>query len=519
MLFLSARGVLAEQNPPGRLALHPASAMVRLTGPGAADLPAEAQRYEVELARNESEAFQVLVQRAGDAQSAGPAQVEAGIQPLSKAETQPVLRAYQVLDVHYTGPAHHPQFKVPVRNVGWIPDVCLPGRLALAEAHKRSVTFLFDVHAPATLQLAAPTVFEYRISFRESPEAPAANLNVSVRVYPFALPRRLPFRTSVTWNWGIEKYLGRKLTDAERLAWLDFFLDYRFTPASFWARGPDFSDSELAHIVQRGGNVFQVCANLGKRPLTDQQKTELTPKLRAWRQTMETAGALRDCYALVADEPDEKQFPVIRANAEWLKSMFPEVRIWVATAPRMELLDVVDAWDVVTAASTALYEPHKFTPENYALARRAAKKPEYWWFYSVEPYAPHPNARLDDQLVDARAIGSLSFAQGVDGFEYFWATDWESNVGLKAVPYPQKAARWQPGLAGAGILCYPDQNGMPSPSLRLINLRDGLEDWAVWDMAPDCSRAALAQAARNPDALARLRHEIYEALARRMAGQ
>lgn len=499
---------------PGALTLHPASAMVRIGGASGVPAPPQAGRYELELAGNESEALQVLVRRRGANGGAGKtARVDVDIWALAARPGGPMFRVYQVLDVHHTGPAKHPRFQVPTRNLGWVPDVCLPTHQAVAQAHRpEEVTFLLDVYAG---RWTTAGDWRYRVSFRHAhADAPAAVLDLTVHVRPFALPVPLPFKTAVTWNWGIEKYLGRKLTEKDRLAYLGFFLRHRFTPAAFWSIGPDLSPAEIAYVLKGGGNVFQLYGRGGKRLLTDQQKAALAPKLRQWRATMTQAGALDCCYALVADEPAEDKIPIIRANARWLKSVFPELRIWVATRPRKELLDVVDCWDVVTAASTDFYRPHCYVAEDVQMVQKAPGRPEYWWFFSVEPYAPHANARIDDVLVDSRAIGAMSFAAGVDGFEYFWATDWRACADLRDVPWPAKASRWKLGLSGAGQLCYPGDDGRPIPSLRLINLRDGMEDWAALALAGGDLRSLVPAGVRDPEQLAALRAKVYRRLSR-----
>ena len=506
----------------GGLRLHPASAMVRIGGPGGIATPPARGSYTLTLAGNESEAMQVRVTSAADPRPlAVGVTVETLPPPAGAGETpsayQPTVTAYQVLAVHHPGPAEHASFQVPKRNVGWIPDVCLPATTAVAQPHEpEAVTFLFDVHASPIDPSGGPVTRTVRLSFRRqgAPAEAAAQLHLTVAVHPYNLPRRLPFKTAVTWNWNIDKYLGRSLTEAERAAYLGFFGRHRFTPASFWSIGPDMSEDEVRRVRDAGGNVFQLFGRGGRRALTDQQKQDLAPKLAGWREMMKRAGALDDCYALVADEPAEEYIPNIRDTAAWLKGVFPEVHIWVATAPRKDLLDVVDCWDVVTAASTELYAAHCHSPAGLAMARAAPGKPEYWWFYSVEPYAPHANARLDDALVDSRAIGWMSYAAGVDGFEYFWATDWAANADLRDVPWPAKAARWKTGLSGAGQLCYPDDAGLPIPSLRLINLRDAMEDWAAFTQAGPAFRQKAPPEVRDPRRLAQLRHAADLAVGR-----
>jgi len=494
--------------------LHPTSAMVRIGGPGGAAAPPRAERYVMHVARNEAEAFQVLVRPARDLPGEAFA-VEARVEVdrPCKSTAWPRLRLYQVLDVHHTGPAEHKTFKVPPRNLGWIPDVCWPTRRAVAQEHRPGeVTFLIDVYVPPGTTAGEWT---WRVSFdcRTVLGGPAG-LKLTVRVDPSELPVRLPFKTAVTWNWGIEKYLARKLTAAERLGYLDFFLRHRFTPASFWSIGPDLSDEEVRRVLAGGGNVFQLFGRGGRRRLTDKQKRDLAGKLPQWRAMMKQAGAIDYCYALVSDEPEEKHIPNLRDTAGWLKGIFPELKIWVATRPRKDLMNVVDCWDVVTAASTDFYRPHCYDAGELAEVRRWPGRPEYWWFYSVEPYGPHPNARIDDALVDSRAIGWMSFAAGVDGFEYFWATDWSANADLRDVPWPGKAGRWKLGLSGAGQLCYPGDDGLPIPSLRLVNLRDGMEDWAAFVQAGAALREAPAGNFRDPAGLAALRERARRTISR-----
>ncbi len=69
-------------------------------------------------------------------------------------------------------------------------------------------------------------------------------------------------------------------------------------------------------------------------------------------------------------------------------------------------------------------------------------------------------------------------------------TDWKDNKDTKDLPWPDRAARWKTGMSGAGTLCYPDERCLPMPSLRLVNLRDGLEDWALIEMAAPRTDAA-----------------------------
>ena len=74
------------------------------------------------------------------------------------------------------------------------------------------------------------------------------------------------------------------------------------------------------------------------------------------------------------------------------------------------------------------------------------------------------------------------------------------NAPLATIAYTEKAERWDVGLSGAGQLCYPMETGgqcRPIPSLRLVCLREAMEDWAIFRLAGiDAVRSILEPA--NP---------------------
>jgi hypothetical protein len=103
-------------------------------------------------------------------------------------------------------------------------------------------------------------------------------------------------------------------------------------------------------------------------------------------------------------------------------------------------------------------------------------------------------------------------------------TDWSNNKAARDMPWPQRAAAWKTGLSGAGTLCYPDEKMLPMPSLRLVNLRDGLEDWALIELlagrddTPSKRQSLspvttdLASFTTDPDVLLRTRKQLIARL-------
>ena len=105
------------------------------------------------------------------------------------------------------------------------------------------------------------------------------------------------------------------------------------------------------------------------------------------------------------------------------------------------------------------------------------------------PVYPQPNLTLANRLVECRLIPWLAW-----------------NRGVRAI-FLGGVNRWQGNPAADGLLVYPGPTGQLYPSLRLVALRDGIEDyeylWLIWDRARQLRRRApddptgLAAAARQ----------------------
>jgi hypothetical protein len=465
--------------------LHPSSAMIRIGGADGAPVPPKAGSYRLEMVRNEREGFQFAVLPTAGA-------VAPCIRVRPESPDAPEVRFYQVLPVNHVAPPTKSDFLVPPRRLGQIPDVLMP----LKDGQGVKVTDTQPGEIPLTVYVEFHTTAKTQPGrYRYTAWVGAMvhdELRIVVDVHEPVLPDRLPFRTATTWNWSLDDYFGRPLKPEEKQAFWNFFLDQRLSPTAFFARTPDPSPTEAIALKDRGLSVMNLTFVGGKhpKPLTQQAKDKLGPQLRQWREELDKAGMLDVAVVLLADEPEADAAPVCRENARWFKEQFPEVKIWVATRPD-PAWDFADIFDPVTAFSTDFYKAHNHTDETFQWWRKTHPKGEYWWFHSVEPYGPYPNIRLDNLPIEARVSGWQNALYGVDGYEYFWMTDWKDNKDSRDIPWPQRAARWKTGMSGAGTLCYPDENGHPMPSLRLVNLRDGLEDWALVEkLAARSDRAA-----------------------------
>ena len=527
VLALSVWAVLLIALPAAAdVTLHPTSAMLRIGGADGSPNPPAADRYRMDVVRGEAEGLQVVVLPAGTGST------DIAVQVKRASTSAPAVRLYRVVSVRHTAPPTEGMFVVPPRRLGLVPDVLVPldvGERLTAERPSPGqppLTLYVEFTVGRDTALGEAT-YDLVVTAGQS----SRTLRVSVRVHDVTLPVRLPFRTAATWNWSLTTYYGRDLTVAEKRVFWDFCLDYRLSPCAFFSRMPDPDPSQLAELQGRGLSLVCLMQVSGRtpRPLSDKAKATYAPLLKRWRSQLDELGLLHDAVILLADEPPADSIDICRANAAFFKQHYPELKIWVATTPSPQWAAFADVFDVVTAHSTDLYARHSHDADAANQFRKLKPFPrgEYWWFHSVEPYAPYPNVRLDNLPIEARISGWQSALYGVDGYEYFWIAAWADNTETRDVAWPQRGSVWNTGLSGAGTLCYPDTTGRPLPSLRLVNLRDGIEDWALIEMlAPDRTDAArrswvapvttdLATFTVDPDVILGARRSVMVALAGR----
>ncbi|MBI3832578.1 MAG: DUF4091 domain-containing protein [Planctomycetes bacterium] len=507
--------------------LHPASAMVRIGGIGGT-LPKAAKAWTMDMVRGESEGLQCAIV-PGD----GEALPVDRVNLTARDAEGPAVRLYRVVAVEHAAPPTEGMFIVPPRRLGQIPDVLMPleGRAAAAQANpfKEGVaplTYYIEFHAAAECK---PGEFTYALEFETL--RGKAELKIKIRVHAVTLPARLPFRTAVCWNWSLKDYYCHALTPEEKKVFWNFCLDYRLSPNAFFGKEPDPAPAELVDLGKRGLSLVCLMQVSGRTPrlLTEKQKEQFGPLLKQWRAELEKQNLVNAAVVLLADEPKAGSEEICQANAKWLKEQFPELKVWLATRPSKAWSESVDVFDVVTASSTDLYKAHSHDDPALAWWRteRPFPKGEYWLFHSVEPYAPYANVRLDNLPIEARVSGWQCAAIGADGYEYFWIADWSGNLEGKETAWPERAKQWKTGLSGAGTLCYPDEKMRPLPSLRLVNLRDGFEDWALLEqLLPRAEHAdrrtwiepvskSLQEFSTDPEALLKARKRVIEQLEKR----
>jgi hypothetical protein len=133
----------------------------------------------------------------------------------------------------------------------------------------------------------------------------------------------------------------------------------------------------------------------------------------------------------------------------------------------------VDIWVPLT--------PSYDLPEAEEL-RREGK--QMWWYICLVPTHPYANWFIEYPAIESRLLmGAMSYKYQVDGFLYYLINNgWERNKQpISSGPYtnwdpascPNSKKKW---ANGDGNLIYPGPD-RPLSSIRLENIRDGLEDY------------------------------------------
>ncbi|HHX41387.1 MAG TPA: DUF4091 domain-containing protein [Armatimonadetes bacterium] len=376
----------------------------------------------------------------------------------------------------------HPEMKDALP--GWWPDPLLPvSHFDVPGGTTQSVWF--TLYAPPGTPAGT-----YRGEFTVTPEnAPAVRIPVEARVYGFTLPTQPRLKTAFALMDGFLETVYGPLTPELRRQYGDYVLRHRLNPDDISRTDPPALE-DLAHYATRGLNAFNV-QNLveprGKRawvcwsPIsvyTPQFKESLIQRLDPYVADLKRRGLASKAYVYSFDERGEEFWPILREYFGLVKERWgiPTLTTaYIAQDPAV-MKDLNIDWN---CPLTARYDLE-------AAERCRAAGLQVWAYVCCSPRYPYANWLADDPLVEARVIWWQAYHQKMDGMLYWGLNIW-GRASNKAPIDPEKdgpllsfgitlEASWADRLHGDGLLLYPGKDG-PIGSIRLANIRDGLEDY------------------------------------------
>lgn len=207
-------------------------------------------------------------------------------------------------------------------------------------------------------------------------------------------------------------------------------------------------------------------------------------------------------HVFAIDEPDVSRAGEVRELHELVKEADPRLRLLVTKeSSAREFRGSVDIW-------APNINPKYFHRADVVREARAGR--ETWWYPSITTWQPYPTLFIDELRPTPRALGWLAWQQGVRGFLYWSATHWQEVED----PFRDPGTYNETDVVGNGdgVLLYPGgpigMAGTPIPSVRLLQLRDGIEDHDLL-VAASCVGTATQR-----DALRRAARELAPALDR-----
>lgn len=359
---------------------------------------------------------------------------------------------------------------------------------------------------------------------------------VWLTVYDFTVPTRGHLKTAFALMQGyLEKIYGAEnVTPDLRQAYGDYLLAHHLNPGDISRTEPPVID-DIAHYQERGLNAFNVLNLVEPRgdrtwrcwsPLeayTPQLKRQIIASLDPYVAELKARGLAQGAYIYTFDERGADFFPVMREYFGMVKQRYGLPTLTTAKVPQ----DPAVMRDLNVDWNCPLTPAYSFDDAE----RCRATGLEVWAYVCLGPRYPYANFLADDPLIEARVIWWQAFQQKMDGFLYWGVNIWRKQNNDRPIDLREGAkltwsinTRGREWLQGDGVLIYALQEG-PAGSIRLENIRDGLEDyeylWAlgekrgdVWTARADCAPVteSLTVFTRDPRMILRARDSIAREL-------
>jgi hypothetical protein len=433
----------------------------------------------------------------------------------------------------------HPAY--PEAVAGWWPDPLLPVESVSVPAGFAQPLWV-TVHAPAG---TPPGEYAGTVTILPPGQVPTV-VALQVTVYGVTLPVQGHLKTAFALMDGyLERLYGKPLQPEMRQAYGDFVLRHRLNPDDISRTSPPAVE-DLRRYRDRGLNAFNVLNMVEERGertwvcwspeavYTPAFKQRLIERLDPYVAALRREGLASQAYIYTFDERGKEFFPILREYFGMVKERYPEIpTLTTAYVPQ----DPVAMRDLRVDWNCPVSSVYRF---EQAEACRAAGL-QVWSYICLGPRYPYANWLADDPLIEARLIWWQAFHQKMDGFLYWGLNIWDRRDNDRPVdPAAGPLLQWSittgaPGsewesLHGDGELLYAGVAG-PIGSIRLANIRDGLEDYEyLWLLAQaaggvDVARTAclpvtssLTQFSREPAVLSAQRDVIARRLEKAAAG-
>ena len=308
----------------------------------------------------------------------------------------------------------------------------------------------------------------------------ARRVPIRLEVWPFSLPEKPALRTALRINGGwLGKVYGQSKMSQVLPAFEDLMLkEYGMDPGIIYrGKPPPWSEERLRELVEAGlPGINLTYINSGPEKLPP-----LFPAIDEYLKVIDKVEGARELvYFYGFDEWGKRGWPQLYRTVEALKERYPDIPVMStmrSTSFGTEFEKGQDPIDIhVPRINTYAENAHKVPA-----ARENGS--DVWYYTCVHPDHPYPNLYIEYPLIESRILlGSLAAKYRPGGFLYYSNNRWMGND--KPITTGPRTD-WDPhsfrGTNGDGSFTYAGPEGAIG-SLRLENMRDGMEDLAYYQM-------------------------------------
>ncbi len=354
-----------------------------------------------------------------------------------------------------------------------------------------SKSFWLNYHIPDNVN-AGKYNFEIIVSAQaDNNTTKYEKINVFLNVFDFAIPDVMHLKTAFSFDktmflkyYNIDK-ISKKI-DREHYT---FFLKYHLNPTSLYT---DISNSypplnDWKWCIENGTDFL----NLGYLNYIPENDTDKLNRLKSNLidkiNYLEANNILQYAYVYGFDEVTKNDYPKLKKMVKLLHNIDNRIPFVCTTQPVDDLKGFVDIWVSLTS--------------NFSETTRTYSKNErLWWYVCCLPYYPYANFFIEYSAIAPRIIFWQASKYNIEGFLYYLINSWTYNDNVKNltfeknpfvyeikqgkrwpdIPWSGHSFRWNEGQKfynGDGQLIYPGKDMKLCPSIRLINIRDGIEDY------------------------------------------
>ncbi len=400
--------------------------------------------------------------------------------------------------------------KTSGRPLGYYPDALIPFDVALKAGEtdiKKGANqgVWFTVYAPKDTPAGTYTG-EITVTLGKS----IYKVPTSVRVWDFAIPDKSNIRSSF---YQFAEYLmGGQLNNTPEMykTYVDYLLDYRISVTNIVA--PNLSQEEyVRQIKEYAANEKCSAYNVGQTYAGSETELRLliensTPELNlldkafiyAWDEPYGSASALAeasnkrwiDLLISLANEYTPEQLESYGLTKEDIMSV--EVLMTISTGPgEVEGLRTYCPQPQGLHTESGRAEYARLRENTYRGANNELAEDGYgttWWYTSgVGPFEPYPTYVIDADLNSSRVISWMQHEYDIEGVLY-----WGVSSYFRTENYTDSLNGWDIAdvyhvandvfnqANGDGYILYPGAKyglDTPLPSIRLMSIRDGFEDY------------------------------------------